>query len=40
MTMGEKKKVLQTFKDELKLDDLKVPWKLNTEEYREQKTAL
>ena len=40
MTTGEKKKVLQTFKDELKLDDLKVPWKLNTEEYREQKTAL
>ena len=38
--MGETKKLLQTFRDELKLDDLTVPWKLNTEEYGEQKTAL
>ena len=39
MIMGETKKLLQTFRDELKLDDLTVPWKLNTEEYAEQKTA-
>lgn len=40
MIMGETKKLLQTFKDELQLDDMKVPWKLNTEAYGEQKTAL